>query len=327
MKDFSRPQILISKCIEFCNCRYNGDLIHSIAVADLKKYVDFIPVCPEVEIGLGVPRTAVRIVEDEDENLNLVETGTGKNYSKKMRSFAEYYLDSIKMEEIDAFLMKRSSPSCGYKDAKVYKTISKGPPMRKNSSGFFTQVIENKFKGKIIETEGRLTNFNIREDFYTKIFMMSEFREISKGKRMRDLVEFHTNNKFLIMSYSSSHLKKLGNIAANRNKEKAEAVFEEYGKELQLALNRTRRVTANINVIMHLMGFFSEKVTKGEKDFLLERIEKYRNKMLPLSVLVSIIEVWVVRFAQEYLRAQSIFNPFPRELISVTDSGKGREHA
>lgn len=324
MRKFARPVIVISKCIEFANCRYNGDIIHSIPAADLKKYVDYIPVCPEVEMGLGIPRNTLRIVED-GEGRRLMTNVSGEEVTDRIKKFSVEYLSGLNNKSIDAFLLKTSSPSCGYNDTKVYISMEKGQAVRKNSSGFFTENVEVMFPEALVETEGRIENFNIREDFYTKIFMAAEFREMSAELKIKDLIDFHSRNKYLLMCYSSGQLKKLGNIAANRSSEESIVVFEKYKTELAETLKKKRKIGTNINVMMHLMGYFSDRVTKEEKEFLMEKMEQYRNNMVPASVPISIIEGWVIRFGEEYLRNQTIFNPFPSELIKVTDSGKGRE--
>ena len=322
--NFSRPNIVVSKCIEFDHCRYNGDMIHSSAVLDLKEFVNFIPVCPEVEIGLGVPRKTVRIVEIENKRL-LMQSGSETDLTQKMYTFADSFLNSLDNKTIDGFLLKTSSPSCGFKDSKVYKSIEKGSSVRKNSSGFFTEKAEDIFPDSIFETEGRLENFVLREEFYTKIFISAMLKEVLKRDNIRELIEFHTKNKYLIMSYSSAHLKKLGNITANREKKSVAEVYEAYRKEFCEVLKRNRRTGSNINVLLHISGYFSEKLKKEEKQFFLDKVEQYRNKMIPLSSVLSLLESWAIRFDEEYLKTQTIFNPFPKQLIRVTDSGKGRE--
>lgn len=324
MKPFSRPKIVVSKCIEFEACRYNGDIIHSQTVAELKKYVDFIPVCPEVEIGMGVPRMSVRIV-DVDGEKKLVAGKTGEDFTEKMREFANSFIEKYKKNDFDGFILKTSSPSCGYKDARVYTAVEGGSSIRKNYSGFFAEAVESQFQGKIFETEGRLENFNIREDFYTKIFIAASFRDLKENMKINELVDFHSRNKYLLMSYSSSALKKMGNTAANRENKGVAVIFEEYEKELSNAVNKKRKPGTNINVLLHLMGYFSNKITKEEKEFFLEKVEQYKKQMIPLSVPLSLIEMWAIRFNEDYLCRQTILNPFPKELISVTDSGKGRE--
>jgi uncharacterized protein YbbK (DUF523 family) len=175
--NFSKPNIVVSKCIEIDHCRYNGDMVHSNVVLDLKEFVNFIPVCPEVEIGLGVPRKTVRIVEIENNRL-LIQSGSENDLTHKMYSFADLFLNNLNNKNIDAFLLKTSSPSCGYKDSKVYKSFEKGSSVRKNSSGFFTERAETIFPDLIFETEGRLENFVLREEFYTKIFISAMLRDI-----------------------------------------------------------------------------------------------------------------------------------------------------
>lgn len=321
---FVKPNIVISRCIEFCSCRYNAEMIHSSTVNDLKEFVNFITVCPEVDIGMSIPRKSVRIVEYDNKRL-LIQPGTEEDYSERMYSFSENFLNNLNKSDIEGILLKTSSPSCRYKDTKVYKTLEKGSSIRKNSSGFFTEKAEQIFPNVIFETEGRLENFIIREEFYTKIFISAMLKEVLKSKKIKDLIDFHSKNKYLFMSYSQEHLKKMGNIVANRIGKNLDEIYNDYKSEFNYLIKKSRKNGNNINVLLHIFGYFSEKITKDEKEFFLEKIEQYKEKMVPFSLVVSILESWTVRFNEEYLKNQTIFNPFPKKLIKVTDSGKGRE--
>ena len=153
MSGFSRPKIVVSKCIEFCACRYNGDVIHSQTVADMTKFADFLPVCPEVEIGMGVPRISVRIVDNEGIK-KLVAGKTGEDFTEKMNIFSEVFLEKLNRNDIDGFIFKTSSPSCGYRDARVYSAVEGGTSIRKNYWGFFEEKPKKKLEGKIFKREG-----------------------------------------------------------------------------------------------------------------------------------------------------------------------------
>ena len=194
MRTFNKPNIVISKCLGFETCRYNGQVINDEYVNKLSKFVNYIPVCPECEIGLGVPRFPIRIVKEKD-NLKLVQPKTGKDCTKDMIRFSENFLKGLK--NIDGFILKFRSPSCGINDVSIYPSLEKSAPVGKGP-GFFGSKVMEMFPGLSIEHEGRLKNFKLREHALTKLFALAGFRD-HQGK-MADLVKFHSNNKYLFMA-------------------------------------------------------------------------------------------------------------------------------
>lgn len=314
-----RPVIIVSKCIEFAACRYNGLKIGSPIVRNLKDHVDFIPVCPEVEIGLGIPREAIRLIQADDE-VRLVNSMTGEDHTEKMQKFAEDYLDGV--GEVDGFILKSRSPSCGTKDVKLYKSIGKVPAMNSKSVGLFGSAAHARFGKLAVEEEGRLTNLHIREHFLGKVYTLARFRQLPV--KMGELVKFQATHKYLFMSYNQSQLKLAGKIVANHEKLPVEEVFKNYRKTLLQILRRAPKISTNINVLMHLMGYFSDSLTPQEKAHFLDQMNLYRQKQLPLIALTTILRSWSLRYEQEYLLDQIYFEPFPKELMHITDSGKGR---
>ncbi len=181
MREFSRPKVVVSKCLEFDHCRYNGDMIRSPIVAKLKDYVDFLPVCAEMEIGLGVPRKPVRIVLDNGEH-RLVQPSSGKDVTEDMTAFCTNFFDSL--EDVDGFILKFRSPSCGIKDVKVYPAAIKSGAVEK-TAGFFGGEVLKRYPFLPIEDEGRLRNARIKEHFMTKLFTLASFRKIKSEGSMK----------------------------------------------------------------------------------------------------------------------------------------------
>ena len=321
MSDFERPIVVVSKCIEFAPCRYNGLMIASDVVKALKPYVDFVPVCPEVEIGLGVPRDPIRIVVAK-ETRRLMQPSTGADVTSKMLRVTELFLGSL--AAVDGFVLKSRSPSCGFKDVKVFSGMGKEAAMAKGP-GFFGGAVLERFPGYPAEDEGRLLNFRIREHFLTSLYARARFRAIARRAQMRDLVEYHARNKFLLMAYHQKEMRVLGRIVANPEKKGARAVFEEYETHLRAALSNPPRYTSSINVLMHALGYFSEGLSRSEKAFFLDSLEKYRAGKIPLSATLSVVSSWLARFKNEYLEKQTFFAPYPEALVEITDSGKGRD--
>ena len=307
---FAKPNIVVSKCIEFDFCRYNAQIIRNEFVRKLKDFVNFIPICPEYEIGLGIPRDPIRIVEKGSKR-QLVQPSTAKNVTKSMNDFSNKFLDDLK--NIDGFILKSKSPSCGIKDVKIYSNSKNSAPKFRDT-GFFGQKVIDNYPNIAIEDENRLRNTIIKEHFLKKIYTFAAFRDIKNTKKIRDLIDFHTKNKFLLMSYNQKNLKIMGNLIANRNKEPIEKINDKYEKLLYSTFSRVSRCNSNINILQHGFGYFSKKIAKNEKEMLLKNIRKYSDKHMPLEIPIALLKSWIIRFDEPYLKNQTYFEPYPSEL-------------
>jgi uncharacterized protein YbgA (DUF1722 family)/uncharacterized protein YbbK (DUF523 family) len=321
MKKSIKPIVVISKCLGFDNCRYNGQTVQDAFVDKLQPHVEYQTICPEVEIGLGVPRDPVRIISAK-EQLKLIQPATNLDVTDKMEKFTDKFLGSLK--EVDGFILKYRSPSCGIKDVKVYPSGGKVRHSGK-TRGFFGGAVAKKFPLLAVEDEGRLKNFRIREHFLTCLFTHARFAQAKKSAAMKEIVRFHSENKFLLMAYNQKELRILGRIVANPDKKPIRDVFDEYEQHLMQALGQPPRFTSNINVMMHSLGYFSKNLSAKEKAFFLDQLEKYRAEKLPLTALTSVMRSWIIRFDQDYLAPQTFFEPYPEPLFEITDSGKGRD--
>ena len=322
MRQFVKPTVVVSKCLEFEACRYNGDKLSDVTVRNLQPYVEFIPVCPEVEIGLGVPRETIRIVE-LDGMQKLVQPSTGDDLTDKMKRFSNVFLSSL--PDVDGFILKNRSPSCGTRDVKIYAGLGKAPTKGKGA-GLFGSAVLAGFSHLAIEEEGRLSNFIIREHFLTQLFTIAHFKTLKKNKNMKALVEFQSDFKYLFMAYNQTKQKELGRVIANKDKRPIDEVYAKYEEILYKLLNRTPRYTSNINVCQHIFGYFKNKLKKEEKDYFLSLLSKYTEKKIPFSSLLTILKSWAIRFEETYLLRQTYFEPYPEMLVEITDSGKGREY-
>ncbi|HDP99980.1 MAG TPA: DUF1722 domain-containing protein [bacterium] len=322
MREFPKPIVFASKCLGFDHCRWNGLTISSEVVEKLKPFVEYKTVCPEVEIGLGVPRDPIRVVF-EDDQLKLLQPATGRDVTKLMHEFTKKYLDSV--GDVDGWLLKNRSPSCGFQDVKIYPGTENVSPLKKDR-GFFGGEVLSRYHKIAVEDEGRLKNFKIREHFFTKLFSIAAFRQVKQKGGMGALVKFQTENKLLFMAYNQKELRILGRIVANPDRLPLETVLENYEVHFYQALAKPSRIPSNINVLMHGMGYFSKQLSHKEKAFFLDALEQYRSGTVPLSVPTNLIKSWIIRFDQQYLMQQSFFEPFPGKLVEITDSGKGRDY-
>ncbi len=314
-RSFARPVVVLSKCLEVEACRYNAQIVRSHFVRRLDPWVDFVPVCPEVEIGLGVPRDPIRLVQI-DGATRLVQPSTGRDLTDAMDAFAASFLDGL--TDVDGFLLKNRSPSCGIKDVKVYAGLAKAPPVGKEPGQFGRRVLE-RFPGLIVEDEGRLHDPAIRAHFLTVLFLRAELRAIRERARMRDLVEFHTINKLLLMAYDQRGLRALGNIVANRERLPFDAVLGAYLDQFDATVARMPRRSAVVNVAQHAFGYFSKALNARERQYFLDLLERYRTRRAGLTSITSVLTAWIARFDEPYLSTQSFFEPYPRPLAVMDE--------
>lgn len=311
--NFVKPKVVSSRCIEFDACRYDAHMISSDFVRMLKPFVDFMPICPEFEIGLGVPRDPIRIVRMGKED-HLLQPSTETDLTDRMAAFSESFLSSLKA--VDGFILKFRSPSCGMKDVKVYSTAGKGRPLARRP-GFFGSAVLRRYSDLAVEDEGRLRNLRIREQFLTKLFTLAAFREVVQQRSPAGLVSFHSENKYLLMAYDQKEASFLGRVVANQEKLSFDCVISYYRDHLHRALTTPPRSTTNINVLMHAMGHFKDHLNSREKEYFMQTVERYRNGKIPLSAASSVVKGWVERFDDAYLREQTFFQPYPEELIEI----------
>lgn len=320
--DFRKPIIGVSRCLGFDACRWNGVRLDDPVVDSLRDWVEFRTFCPEAELGLGVPRDPIRLVGRANfPDAALMQPATGRDLTREMRDFARVRLAGL--ADADGFILKTKSPSCGPRGVKVYKDMSPGKNVD-YAPGMFGRAVMETFPDRAIEDEGRLSNFIIREHFLTRIFTEARFKNAAAGA-MRDLVAFHSDHKYLLMACDQESMRRLGRLVANPEHLKFAEVTDRYRRELRISLRHPMRFTNAINVLLHIFGYFSDKLNAAEKAFFLDGLERYRQAKTPLSALQVLLRSWAVRFGDEYLLRQVFFQPYPDALASITDSGKGRD--
>ncbi len=317
---FPTPRVVASACLEFEACRYNGQRIPFDFLKILAAHAELIPVCPEVEIGLGTPREPVRLVGTA-ERARLHQPATDRDLTEDMQTFSSRYLAA--RPDVDGFILKNRSPSCGTTGVKIYDRPD-APSVRAHGPGLFAAAVLGARPDAAVEDEGRLRNYRIREHFLTKLFALARLREVERAGTMRALVAFHTRYKLVLMAYHQTAMRELGRICANPQRLPAPQVIAAYGAELGRALGQAPRYTAVINVLEHAWGYVSKLLDHRERAFYRRQLEAYRVARIPVSGVTSLIQAWAVRFEIDYLLGQAFFMPFPEALSSVSDSGKGR---
>jgi uncharacterized protein YbgA (DUF1722 family)/uncharacterized protein YbbK (DUF523 family) len=314
MRTFPTPIVVLSQCLEKEACRYNAQVIRDDFVRELEPFVRYVTVCPEVEIGLGVPRDPIRLVRIGEARPLLVQPATSRDLTEAMTAFSERFLGAL--PAVDGFVLKNRSPSCGIKDVKMYSAPAGGPPTG-TGPGLFAGAVLERFGGRAIEDEGRLRNPHIRDHFLTQLFTLAAFRELRAEPAMAGLVEFHARNKLLLMAHNQAAARALGTIVGNPGRRPVTEVFAAYEVGLGRALARPARPGPWINVAQHAFGFFSRELTTRERTFFGTLLERFRAERQPLSAVLGVLAGWVARFETTYLEAQSFFEPYPHALMRL----------
>lgn len=311
-----KPRILVSKCLEHDHCRYDGSMIKSDFVAALRDHVDFITVCPEMAIGLPSPREAIRLVKRDE--IELLGSMSGSDYSQSMKAFTNSFIEDL---EVQGAILKSRSPTCGIKDVKVYGDIGKVPCLDMKTEGVFGGAVMAANPYIPVEDEGRLRNYDIRHHFLTRLYVMWDFHQIKGSMSIHELMRFQSRHKYLLMTYHQLLQKKMGKLLAdNSNISETYGLYEDL---LHKALLNPMKPGRNINMMMHIFGYFSKYLNNDEKAYFLEQLDLYRLRKLPFLSLMSVLYAWVIRFDIKYLKDQTIFKPYPRTIMDMLDSGKG----
>jgi uncharacterized protein YbgA (DUF1722 family)/uncharacterized protein YbbK (DUF523 family) len=303
----------ISSCLLGNNVRYdNSNKWDRFLTDTLGQYVEYISVCPEFESGLGVPREPVRQVGNPL-SPRLVTTSTKIDHTDRMVSWAKQRVRELEQEDLSGFIFKTGSPSSGMERIKVFP--AKGGMPSKKGVGIFARIFMEHFPRLPVEEDGRLHDVNIRENFIERIFTLQRWRDLQAQKKKRGaLVKFHTRHKLLLLSHSTKHYQLMGRLVAGNNKTTPTDLFDAYEVLLLEALNLKSTQKKHANVLQHMMGYFKKDLTSDEKQELLDVIDRYRTGLLPLIVPITLINHYVRKYDQDYLKDQLYLNPHPIEL-------------
>jgi len=312
MKD--RIRIGISACLLGENVRYDGQsALAKHLTGTLADYLDFHPVCPEVGCGMPVPREAVRLV-GTPENPRLVGRQSGKDWTDTMRKWAEGTLEKLAEERLCGFIFKAKSPSSGMERIKIYPEDG-GQPVSYAGVGLFAGMFMDRFPLMPVEDDGRMHDIGLRSNFIERIFVEHRWNKLlDEGKTMKGLIDFHSRHKMLIRSHDVTGYRELGKLVADGKNLGMEALFDQYHTRLAKALSLKPTIKKNVDVLMHILGYFKKMLTSDEKQECLEIIENYRNNLVPLIVPVTLMNHYVRKYDVEYLKDQYYLNPHPLEL-------------
>ncbi len=305
-------EIGISSCLLGAEVRFDGGHKRDSYInGTLSEYFEFVPVCPEVAIGLGTPREPIRMVQSGDDirvvgvkNPQMDVTDALRDYG---RSMAE------RLTDISGYIFKRGSPSCGMERVKVY--TDKGMPAT-SSAGAYTAEFMKKQPLLPCEEEGRLGDAVLRENFIERVFVYKRWQNLMRaGLSPRKLVDFHTEHKFLILAHNQTAYRRMGKLVAQAGTRPMDELAEEYFFELMTALKRRSTRKQHVNVMQHIFGYVSKFLDATDRAEMVDIIEQYRNGIVPLIVPITLLKHHIRRHPNEYVQRQYYLTPHPRELM------------
>ena len=305
-------KIGVSSCLLGEKVRYDGGhkLDHYITET-LGRFFEYVPVCPEVEYGLTIPREALRLVGDPA-SPRLVTVRSGVDHTDGMRRWAERKLNDLAHEGLSGFIFKSRSPSSGLKAVKVY--TKDGMPSRSGTGIFAAAFIRRNPLIPVID-EGRLQDPALRENFIDSVFIERRWQDfIKEGGRVRELINLHTNLKLLVLAHSPKHYTMLGSLVAHARAHPLEELHAGYVELLMEAARLHATSRKHANVLLHCLGYFKKQLKADEKAEMLEIIGAYQNGYIPLIVPITMINHYVRAYDQPYLKRQLYLNPYPIEL-------------
>ena len=311
-KNSTRPRLGISACLLGERVRYDGGHKRDpFLTRTLGDFVDWVPICPELEVGMGVPRESVRLVGSVSEP-RMIGERSGKDWTAAMNSFATQRTDALAALDLCGYVFKKDSPSCGIERVRVYE--SKTQPTRRGR-GLFAAALIKRLPLLPVEEEGRLSDPAVRENFIERVFAYHRWRAAAAAKSRSALVAFHTAHKFLLLAHSERHYRQLGRVVASVKTKSLREAYDEYGCGFMKALAVHASPKKHANVLEHLMGYFSNQLSPSERRELVELIADYRRQLIPLIVPVTLIRHYVQKFDVEYLAHQVYLAPSPKELM------------
>lgn len=316
MPDQPAIRVGISLCLLGEEVRFDGGHKRDAYLTQIfGKFVQWVPVCPEVEIGLGIPRESIHLVQTT-EGIRLRGVRSQKDHTDLMLKYANR--KSHDFSDLHGFVFKKDSPSCGMERVRVY---AEDRLLHKHGKGMFAGVVMQRMPLLPVEEEGRLNDLSLRENFVERVFCYYRWTEFLRhDPAPAKLVEFHTNHKMTLLSHSPELYRKLGRIVAGRSgqsKDRAGKVarFNEYGTVFMAALQHRATPRKHANCLYHLIGYLKKSISPDDKQELVNCIEEYRQERLPLIVPITLLMHHFRRNPAPWVLQQTYLNPYPSELM------------
>ncbi len=305
-------RIGVSSCLLGQAVRFDGGhKKDDFLTGELARFVEFVPVCPEVEVGMGVPRPTIRL-ERRGEEVRLVDPKGGVDHTDAMRRYAQRRVEEIARMDLCGYVLKKDSPSCGMERVRVY---GKGVAT-KSGRGAFAEVLLGRLPLLPVEEEGRLHDPPLRENFVERVFAYRRLKDLLAGRwTLGDLVAFHSAEKMLLLAHDPEGYRSLGRLVARAKGIPRAELAERYGEAFMRSLARPATRGRQVNVLQHMAGYFKDLATPDERQELAESIAEYRAGLVPLIVPITLLRHHVRKHRVPWLEGQTHLEPHPRELM------------
>ncbi len=305
-------KIGIASCLLGNPVRWNGGhKLDRFIVHTLGQHIDFVPVCPESECGLGIPRDTMHLAGDPAAP-RLVTTKTGEDKTAQMQRWAKKRLKALDEEALCGYIFKTKSPSNGMRKLKVFATREQ---IFYNGVGIYARMVMDRYPNLPVIDDGMLHDPGLRANFIEQIFTLRRWREVlAKRKTVGRLVYFHTRQKLLIMSHSQKHYREMGKLVAAGKSLPLGQLYARYEDLLLESLRLKTTIKKHSNVLLHLLGYFKKQLSADEKQEMLQVFDNYRSEQVPLIVPITLVNHYVRKYDQPYLKEQTYLNPHPLDL-------------
>jgi uncharacterized protein YbgA (DUF1722 family)/uncharacterized protein YbbK (DUF523 family) len=309
----AKLRIGVSQCLLGDEVRHDGGHKHDpFITGTLSRFFEWVAVCPEVELGLGVPRESVRLVASE-EGSRMVGVRSQKDITEAMKRFSEKRVRALELEGLHGYILKKDSPSCGMERVRVYR--DSGTPVRRGR-GLFADALMRRFPLLPVEEEGRLHDPAIRENFIERIFAHHRWSQLISARISTGaLVQFHSRNKMVLLAHSRIHYEELGRLVAKSGRKLTREALHSYGEKFMECLRIRATPKKHANVLYHLAGFLKDTLTAPDKVEMVGCIEEYRNGLVPLVVPITLLLHHLRRNPVAWAMDQTYLHPYPSELM------------
>lgn len=308
-----RIRVGISTCLLGENVRFDGGHKRDRFITDtLGAYFAWVPVCPEVEVGMGTPRETVRLAKGTDGD-RMVAPKSGADWTERMRAYSEKRVETLRSQRLRGYILKKDSPTCGM--SRVRRYDANGVPSR-DGVGLYARSLLKAYPNLPIEEEGRLNDPALRENFVTRVFTFDRWLSLREGTpQPKDLVNFHTAHKMLLLAHDEAAYRQLGPLVASAGEvADLDALLDAYEALMMRALKAVATRKRHVNVLQHLMGFAKRAIDGRDKDELLQLIEEYRRGWVPLATPLALLQHHLRRASHPWVSAQVYLEPYPRPL-------------
>ena len=311
----SRPRpirIGISACLLGQPVRFDGGHKRDAFLTEtFGRFVEWVPVCPEVECGFGTPREAMRLVRVE-RGVRLLTVKSGIDLTAPMERFSRSRVSALASEDLSGYVLKKDSPSCGLERVKVY---GHGAPVR-GGRGLFAAVLVDAFPHLPLEEEGRLADPRLRDNFVERVFAYWRLRGLFAWRwTVGDLVRFHTAHKLLLLAHAPEGYRRLGRLVAGARRIPRRGLEQRYVAGFMQVLAQRATTQRHSNVLQHMAGYFKDRLDAASKRELAEAIDDYRRGLVPLVVPMTLLRHHVRMLDVTYLSGQTYLQPHPKELM------------